>query len=385
MQYRRFGKTGLDLSVFTLGGMRFLHGWDKPHDVLPADSIDQTRTIIQASVDRGINLIETARGYGKSERLMGRVLPDIVLPERGLHIMSKDHPQESAGEQLRRLEESLGHMGRDSIELFALHGLNKIEHFEQAARPGGCLSALRRAKREGLIGGIGFSTHAPLPDLLQILSRGDFDFVNLHYYVFRQDNKAAVDLAQALEMGVLIISPNDKGGKLYEPPEKLQEQTAPLHPVVFNERWLLSKPGVSTLSVGPMKAEEWEIHLEVLNERSFYGKIEKKIELTLEQARLESPLFACGPCTLCQPCPQEINMPDLLRWLRMVKVHDMTGFAQYRHSMMTKGSHWMPGAHGNLCDDCGDCLPRCPEKLDIPAMVRKAHGLMHVDDQKASA
>jgi len=39
MEYRRFGKTNEEISVITLGGMRFKHGWNPPRSILPAESI----------------------------------------------------------------------------------------------------------------------------------------------------------------------------------------------------------------------------------------------------------------------------------------------------------------------------------------------------------
>ena len=64
MRYRRFGRTNLQLSTFTLGTMRYLES--------QANAI----ATIRAAVDRGINHIETARGYGQSEVFLGAALAD---------------------------------------------------------------------------------------------------------------------------------------------------------------------------------------------------------------------------------------------------------------------------------------------------------------------
>ena len=82
MEYRSFGNTGFKVSVFTLGAMRFLHGWDEPHDHLPEESLENCRQVLSTALKAGINLIETARGYGKSERLLGKRLANPRLPRQ---------------------------------------------------------------------------------------------------------------------------------------------------------------------------------------------------------------------------------------------------------------------------------------------------------------
>ena len=53
MSYRRFGKTGEQVSTITLGGMRYLHGWDKPKEEVPQDMLDQCRNCVQLAPGGG--------------------------------------------------------------------------------------------------------------------------------------------------------------------------------------------------------------------------------------------------------------------------------------------------------------------------------------------
>jgi predicted aldo/keto reductase-like oxidoreductase len=62
MEYRRFGKTDKKISVITLGGMRFKHGWNEPRNEIPADTLQQCLETVQQSFAQGINHIETAWG-----------------------------------------------------------------------------------------------------------------------------------------------------------------------------------------------------------------------------------------------------------------------------------------------------------------------------------
>ena len=148
MEYRTFGKTGKRISVFTLGTMRFRHGWDPPFDQLPDDSLEHAHRIITTALEAGFNLIETARGYGKSERLIGRTLPQLSQTRESYHLMTKAPPAASGAEMRRILEESLQRLGVDSLDFFGVHGINTLPLLELTCRKGGAMSALEQAREE---------------------------------------------------------------------------------------------------------------------------------------------------------------------------------------------------------------------------------------------
>ena len=265
MMYRRFGRTGLSMPVLSTGGMRYQDGWqDKPLDQLDPATTAMTRAVVERSLEVGIHHIETARGYGPSERQLGTVLPD--FPREDLIVQTKIGPTETAAEFESHFAESLERLQLDHVDLLAIHGINNDEVLARASRKGGSLDAARAIQKSGRAKHIGFSTHAPTADLVHALDVDDhgFDYVNLHFYFIFQRHRAAVDRAKQRDMGVFIISPTDKGGMLYDPPERLVELCDPLHPIVFNDLWTLCQSGVDTLSVGAAKPEDFDLHLEAV-------------------------------------------------------------------------------------------------------------------------
>ena len=77
MKYRRFGRTELQMPVFSCGGMRYQFKWqDVPPAEIPPDNQRNLEATIHRSLELGINHIETARGYGTSEMQLGRLLPN---------------------------------------------------------------------------------------------------------------------------------------------------------------------------------------------------------------------------------------------------------------------------------------------------------------------
>ncbi|MBF0158145.1 MAG: aldo/keto reductase [Magnetococcales bacterium] len=375
MQYRLFGhRTGRQISVLTLGTMRFLHGWDAPHDDLPEDSCHNSEAILRVALQSGINLIETARGYGKSERLIGRALARIGRPRSSYLLMTKAAPLPSARQMRLAIDESLQRLGVDFIDFFALHGLNTHDDRSAVFGPDRALAGLQQAQAERLIGHIGFSTHATFEQIEPLIATGVFDFVNLHYYAFRPGNRPAVAMAHQAGMGVLIISPNDKGGHLYQPSHRLQQLTAPLHPVHYNERWLLRQSQVHTLSIGLSEPDQLAIHLASLDKE--WDEVEQDVADRLDQTGRQSPWYGCLSCTRCLPCPQQIDIPELLRLACLADCFGLSSYAHDRYGQMRPGDRWVPGAPGDRCDRCGDCLPRCPAQLVIPEQLQRAHHLL---------
>ena len=97
-------------------------------------------------------------------------------------------------------------------------------------------------------------------------------------------NWPAIEAAHRLDMGVFIISPNDKGGKLYEPPQKLVELCAPLTPMQFNDLYCLARPEVHTLSCGAAKPADFDEHVRALQ---FYDRIPETIAPIEKRLRAE--------------------------------------------------------------------------------------------------
>ncbi len=381
---RRFGRTALPMPVLSLGGMRFQQSWsDLPASEITDHSQANLRATLELAVAAGFHHIETARHYGSSERQLGWLFPEVPDPQRILQ--TKVPPQadpEAFEAELALSFERLG-LGNGSgrVDLLAIHGINLPEHLEQTLRPGGCLEVVRRWQVAGRIGAVGFSTHGSLPLILAAIDSDAFDYINLHWYFIRQDNRAAIDAAIAHDMGVFVISPTDKGGHLHNPSQKLLQLCAPLHPIVFNDLFCLSAAGVHTISVGAARPSDLHLHLQAVELLPQADALLPPILERLDQARCE----ALGQAWLSswseglpawQDTPGQMNLATLLWLYNLLEAWDLQSYAKARYGLLGAGSHWFPGANADALDasvseaELLAVLAASPWRHRIPAVLR---------------
>ncbi|TWT88442.1 L-glyceraldehyde 3-phosphate reductase [Pseudobythopirellula maris] len=358
MQYRRFGKTELKMPVFSCGGMRYQQSWtDMPLDEVEAANQANLEATIRRALELGVTHIETARGYGSSERQLGVLLP--TLPRDELIVQTKIEPHADALVFRDQFEESLDRLGLEHVDLLGLHGVNNHEVYWHTIKPDGCLAMARRLQAEGKVRHVGFSTHAS-PDLVldavRTEAHGGFDYVNLHWYYIYQRNWPAVAAAAERDLGVFIISPADKGGRLYKPSERLVELCDPLHPLVMNCLFCLARPEVHTLSIGASCPSDFDLQMTALPMLDRAAELTGPIVERLDAAMRDAVGADVAERYLeglpdWERTPGMMNLATIL-WLRgLALAYGMTEYGQMRYNLLGNGGHWFEGLNPSNCGD----------------------------------
>lgn len=382
MLYRRFGRTELQMPVFSCGGMRYQFKWqDVPDSEIPADSQANLEATIRRAVELGINHIETARGYGTSEIQLGKILPQ--FPRDQIIVQTKVEPVADGDEFRQTFEKSLHNLQLDYVDLLGLHGINHGESLDYSMRPGGCLEVAQQLQKEGKVKFIGFSTHGSKELILEAINTNQFDYVNLHWYYINQWNWDAITAAKQHDMGVFIISPSDKGGMLYKPPQKLVDLCAPLSPMVFNDLFCLSHPEVHTLSLGAARPQDFDEHLQTLEYLHRSQEILPPILHRLEQqaiATLGEDWVKTWDTNLptFEETPGQVNIPVILWLLNLAIAYDLVDYAKMRYNLLGRGSHWFPGNQADNLEnlDLQPCLSHSPHADKIPHKLAQAHQIL---------
>ncbi len=400
MKTRRFGRTELQMPVFSCGGMRYQQAWgDLAPEQIEKLGQENLENTIHRALELGINHIETARGYGTSEMQLGWVLPKFAREK--LIVQTKVGPTENPREFEEKFEQSMRYLQLDSVDLLSFHGINTDEILDWVLRPGGCMEVARKWQRDGRVRFVGYSTHGTERVISKANETGEFDYFNVHWYFVNRLNWPSIEAASRHDMGVFIISPTDKGGRLQEPSDKLRELCAPLSPMQFNDLYCLSRPEVHTLSIGASRPSDFDEHVAALE---FYDDIDATIapieaRLNEEIDRVLEPRLGTNwRLKWSEGLPEhldvadEMNIAEALRLYTFAEAFDLHEWARGRYNLMGKNDHFFPG--NKIVNEAflgGDdrvleaAISRSPFAAKIPQVLRDTHAMLDGEAKRLSA
>lgn len=330
MNYRRLGKTDLQVSVVGFGGI--------PIQRIDASSAEK---VVNRAIELGINFFDTARSYTDSEIKLGSVLKK----NRGqMIIATKSMSREKKG-MAEDIDKSLKTMRVDYIDLYQMHNVKDKAAMEQVLGEDGALAALKEAKENGKIRHIGVTGHI-IDVLLEIMQNEEIETVQFPFNPIETEGALKLfEMAEKVDCGVIAMKPM-AGGALTN--AKLALSFILEHPVA------VAIPGVDAL--------------EQVEENAAVGSVPRPLsQLEREElARIVAKLGArfCRRCEYCLPCKQGIDIPSVFLFDGYYTRYDLKDWAKERYQAMS--------VKLDDCLECGECEERCPYNLPIRKMLKEA-------------
>lgn len=336
LEYRTLGKTGLKVTVVSMGVMNCSD---------PA--------VLHRAFDLGINFYDTAPSYmrGTNEEMVGNVLKgkrEKVFIQTKVHAHDEKRMRASVERSLRRLR-------TDYIDVLVWHGLYSPEEVSDPS----LFECMSKMKREGKARFTGFSAHSNMASLLREAAKSNFHDVALVSYNFTHSKKLKEAVAIAAKSGIGVVAMKTQaGGYKKERMGSLTPHQAALKYVLMDQNVSMAVPGVTTI-------EQIEECAAVMGTSFSKGNLK---ELKQYQSFLQGRICTmCGGCS--GECPYGVPHSDLLR---VVMYHD-----GYQNNRLVKESLEKTVALQNIqrCSECPSCSVICRRGLDIKGQIQLATNL----------
>ncbi len=358
MQYTTLGtKTGLKVSVLGFGAMRL---------PMVEGRVDRDKAVpmIHRAFELGVNYIDSAVMYcsGDSQAAVGEALKgwrDKIVVSTKNHQYAKD----DYATWRKNFEESLAKLDCGHIDVYNFHGLSWKRFTEDVGTPGGAYEWMQKAKDEGLIKHICFSTHDSPEGVAELAKTGQFDVVTLQYNLLDRRNEPAIQACHEAGMGVVVMGPVG-GGRLGAPSDQLRQLVPGADSVPeVALRFVLSNPHVSVALSGMSTIEHVEENCTITAGKATLTPDERQqVEQTLEQYKKLAELYCTG-CKYCMPCPAGVNIPENFDNFNKLRVYGLEDQA--------RGGYRRSGNPASLCIACGQCMSKCPQNIDIIRQLRE--------------
>jgi predicted aldo/keto reductase-like oxidoreductase len=391
MKYRKMGSLDWEVSALGFGAMRL------PMKQMMQVDEEQSIKMIRYAIDKGVNYVDTAYPYhnGVSEVIVGKALKDGYREKVHLAtksplwmIKKREDFNKYLNEQIERLQ--------TNPDIYLFHGLNKsrLEKIKKL----NLIEKMEEAKQKGLIKYIGFSFHDNYETFKEIIDYYNWDCCQIQYNyldIGYQAGTKGVEYAGSKGIALIIMEPV-RGGKLAIP-ERVLDRKPEIKEVLDKSEIKRSMPDWALQFV--WNHPEVSVALSGMSEMQQVVENVKSAEnsginsLTMEELKTISELreaynkyiiIPCTSCGYCLPCPNNVNIPQILRLVNDLYYWGDRGKPRiaFFYGRMAKTSEDLEKrkAEGEevegaaaLCIECGECLEKCPQQIDIPSFMEKAN------------
>lgn len=290
-------------------------------------------------VKKGINYIDTARGYTVSEEYLGYALEGI----RDKFVVATKSMARTKETMKADIETSLGNLRTDYIDLYQVHNPN-MEQLEQVMGEDGALQALQEAKAEGKIGHIGLTAHSTAV-FEKALELDWVETIMFPYNIVENQGEELIRRCTEKNIGFIDMKPLAGGA--------IEDASLAL-------RYICANKDVTVVIPGMAEMEELDQNIKACEDGSPLSEEELQ---QMEEIKKQLGTDFCRRCNYCAPCTVGINIPSVFLFAGYLQRYNLADWAKDRYSTLP--------VKASACIECGECEKRCSYHLPIREKLKK--------------
>jgi len=356
-------KKETEVSILGFGCMRFP---TKEGEV----DIVASKKMVDYAIEHGTNYIDTAWPYhgGKSELVVQEILREYP---RESYLLADKLPlwDVKTNEDVDRIfHKQLEKCGVEYFDFYLIHAVNK-QRYDQTIELN-LFKQLEKFREEGKIKNIGFSFHDDLETFKKWADLYDWDFcqIQLNYMdINHQQGMEGYEILTKKGIPVIIMEPV-KGGSLVKYNEDIEGKMKTYRPndsiASWGFRWVASLPNVKVILSGMSTMEQVKDNVKTFNDFEPLNSEEYSIIEEVRNDVLSLSKVDCTSCNYCMPCPHGVDIPGNFRVFNRHSMYKDDNYAKWAY-----GSAKKEGKSADMCVECGECLPKCPQYIEIPTQL----------------
>ncbi len=395
MTYRVQHGSGEQISLLGFGMMR-----------LPNDQ-DEVNELVDYAIAHGVNYFDTAPMYmrGQSEVLTGNALAR--HPREKFFIATKMSNQNERlwdfDEAVKMYRQSFERLRVDYIDYYLLHSIGGggVDGLKGRFLDNGLLDFLMKEREAGRIRHLGFSYHGDVSAFDWLLDHNDdyhWDFVQIQMNFldwrhaslnkggWRKDADAEYLYGKCEKLGIqnVVMEPL-RGGAFGRMAQELTDQLKARRPDDSTARWAFrwvgSHPNILTTLSGMNRMEHLEENVSTFSPLEICTEAENALLAEIADQMSGFPTIPCTTCEYCMPCPYGVNIPGNFAYYNQAVTDHLlplpaataADYAERQQQFIEGYRKALPDAEtwARSCQDCEECLPKCPQQIRIPNQMSR--------------